>query len=452
MSHRCFVFFIALLILSSSTVLFCEDIENNQYAISIESVFTTQFDFLHEAAPLGWIDVLANALPFNETTVSMRTETGLGVDTTLRLVYEYGQPSHSNIPIGFEGNPIFVENNALYKGLLFFPFFDGEMRIGRQDVSFGPSPLSNLQISRSIPFLDSVYYELPLGPFNISQVIATLENRKGLDDIYFNSDQSPYGFESSVILLSSRRFSVDTELVSLGIGAQSIASRENNAFQIGDVLPIFSLHSADIGWHNLSLFLDGVLRAVEGHTQYCILGIDDINANTFGIVDGGVPTIAACILGASGSFDFDILSLKYELEGTATHYLWGSFYERYYLSRSIYRLKSDSGYITLPLTSPYGPARTSVELRTSLAMPLEMFLKLDGLLLYGDSSINLFSTVYEGRTVEYSFMLARIEATIGKIMYDSASIYLGGGVDFVPAGVVPRIFIGGSWNISIRPH
>lgn len=421
-------------------------------SIYFESDITAQYVYSDQPNPLGIIDSIRSIEPFAEMTAGFENDSGLGVLLTVRLISEFRNAGESNIPFGYSGNPLAAENNMVSAGLLYTPVLDGLVRIGRQKVDFGPSPLSGLQIDTHVPYLDGIFYSLPIGKLEISQVIATLENREAIGDLdstLFPTDPG-YGFGISDILLSSRHFSWTEDRFKVGIGAQTLISRPYNVFQLGDIVPIFSVHNADVGANNLTLLIDFELTAIPEHSQYLVFGFDDINANLFGINDSGIPTIWAIQGGLSGVFHFGLASMDYNAEVVATQYLWGSFHDELGLSRAIYRLKADGGNQLFPLSSPFGPARLSYELVTTTHIPGILDIGCSGLLLYGDPSINLTETSYVAQSVSYEFLLLRLGLTLSRDLGAGLRLTVGGGGDILPDGFSPRFLVSGAWSLPRR--
>jgi len=421
-------------------------------SIFFESNISAQYVYSDQPNPLGTIDSIRSIEPFAEMTTGTENGSGLGVLLTVRLISEFRNASESNIPFGYAGNPLAAENNMVAEGILYAPLLDGVVRIGRQKVDFGPSQLSGLQIDTHVPYLDGIFYSLPIGKLEISQVIATLENRRAIGDLdssVFTGDLN-YDFGISDILLSSRHFSWTEDHFKVGIGAQTLFSRPYNVFQLGDILPIYSVHNADVGANNFTLLFDFELTAIPEHRQYLVLGLDEVNANLFGINDSGIPTIWAIQGGVSGVFHFGSASMDYDAEVVATHYLWGSFQDDVALSRAIYRLRADGGNLLFPLSSPFGPARLSGELRTTTHLPGLFDIGISSLLLYGDPSINLTTTSYEAQSVSYEFMVLRLGLTLSRDLGAGLRLTVGGGGDILPDGFSPRLLVSGAWSSPRR--
>ncbi len=421
-------------------------------SIFFESNVSAQYVYSDQPNPLGAIDSIRNIEPFAEMATGIENGAGLGVLLDVRLIAEFRNAGESNIPFGYAGNPLAAENNMVAAGLLYAPLLDGTVRIGRQKVDFGPSRLSGLQIDTHVPYLDGIYYSLPIGKLEISQVIATLENRRAIGDLdaaWFPAGEG-YDFGISDILLSSRHFSWTEDHFKVGIGAQTLFSRPYNVFQFGDILPIFSVHNADVGANNFTLLFDFELAAIPDHRQYLVLGLDEVNANLFGINDSGIPTIWAIQAGVSGVFHVGPASLDYDAEVVATQYLWGSFQDDVALSRAIYRLRADGGNVLFPLSSPFGPARLSYELATTTHVPGLLDIGFSGLLLYGDPSINLTTTNYVAQSVSYEFMLLRLGLTLSRDIGAGIRLTVGGGGDILPDGFSPRLMASGAWSLPRR--
>jgi hypothetical protein len=431
-----------------------QEADSEDSSIFFSSNVSARYVYSDEPHPLGVIDQIRFTHPFADFTTGIEASNGLGVSVTGRMLAEYRLDSDFNIPFAQPGNPVAAENNIMLAGILYAPLWGGSISLGRQKVEFGKSRLSGLQIDTHVPFLDSVMYTLPIGKLEITQVIATLENHEGIGDLnptWFLADDG-YDFGISDIIVSSRRFSWKEERFTIGIGAQALFSRPYNAFQLGDFLPIFSVHNANVGSNNFSLLFDFELNAIPEHTQYLVLGLDDINAGAVGINDSGIPTIWAVQGGVSGTFHLASLALDYRSEAVATHYLWGSFHNDpdMVLSRAIYRIKTDGGVLLFPLTSPFGPGRLSFEAETTLRIPGWLDIGLAGLLLYGDPAINLTSTTYAEQDVNYEFMLLRLGVSLARDLGAGLRLSADAGGDLLPGGFYPRLGVTGSWRFEAR--
>lgn len=448
--------FVLVLALSALVMhIGAQEVEEEDYSIFFSSNVTARYTYSDEPHPLGVIDQIRFTQPFVDFTTGIEASNGLGVSVTGRMLAEYKLDSDFNIPFGQPGNPVAAENNIMLAGVLYAPLWGGSISIGRQKVEFGTSRLSGLQIDTHVPFLDSVMYTVPIGKLEITQVIATLENHKAVGDIDLSiwvPISDGYDFGISDIIVSSRRFTWKEERFTVGIGAQALFSRPYNAFQLGDFLPIFSVHNANVGSNNFSLLFDLELDAIPGHTQYLTLGLDDINAGAVGINDSGIPTIWAVQGGVSGTFALGSLTLDYRSEAVAAHYLWGSFHEDddMVLSRAIYRIKTDGGVLLFPLTSPFGPGRLSFEAETTVRIPGWLDVGLTGLLLYGDPAINLTSTEYMEQDVNYEFMLLRFGVSLERELLSGLRLSVRAGADLQSSGLYPRFEAAGSWHFEAR--
>ena len=304
----------------------------------------------------------------------MSYQTGLSlavfIQATLQREYQLDfllPNTTSNLPSPLPGNPVALENNDVMAGYLLYSPGPFEIVFGRQRFSLGPSPLTSLVVSRSVPYLDALNVGVDLGRLRMTLLVSTLENRYARDD---NSGlvASPYGFSDTVILHNIHYFEYDFGFLRAGIGAQVIIIRPANAFQIADFFPVFSWHNADIVPNNLTLTIDVSAVPVPGLEVYAQFGFDDINAS-FVSVDGTIPTITAGLIGAAWRQRWPHSSLDAVLEAGYTHYLWGSFDDSAYLARAIYRVHVDGTNEWIPLNSPFGPGTIWVLARASLATP-----------------------------------------------------------------------------------
>ena len=404
--------------------------------------------YAHGGVPtvLGPLDRLAYALPVHELTFGTVTADGVEARITNWLVREYRLNGDWNFERGPENNPVPLENNSLVEGFLALPLGYGQIVLGRQNVHVGPESRNSLLISESIPYLDAVRMNVDLGRWDMTQVIATLENRSTAPDRALPAADD-YGFGQTVILLSSRRFAWHSPKLEIGIGAQALLTRVNNAFHLGDVLPVFSIHNGDVGPNNLSTTLDVTSRFFAGHTQYAMVGFDDINANVVGVGDSGVPTIWAILAGGNGAVHLPGIVLRYNADFGITHYLWGSYDDHLYLSRSIYRMRTDGRAIALPLSSPYGPARLSAELDIDAEITrTRTSIGLRSLVLYGDPSIDLFSTTYEATDSHLEPILFRNELRVEQRLRFGVVAALGVGVDVVPEEASSWVSVQVGWS------
>nr|MQY76735.1 hypothetical protein [Spirochaeta sp.] len=267
---------------------------------------------------------------------------------------EYDGFSPNNFFAFKPGNPFAQENQFLQKG--YFRYFFGplEMELGRNKVHYGPSRYSSLLLSQSLPFLDALRLRLPIGPLEMTSLVSTLENRSAADDLE-DLIIPDYNFVDNTIICTMHRFEYAFKRLRLGISGLSIITRPDNAFLLGDFFPVFSWHTADVGWHNLSMIGDVCLAPLPGLEVFAQYGVDDIRLGSVNIGDDPIPTIDAYIIGLSFDRRLPKANFSFYLEGGYTHYLWGNFHEEYALSRAIYRYFMDRENQILPMTSPFGP-------------------------------------------------------------------------------------------------
>jgi len=286
------------------------------------------------------------------------TQDGLAViDIAGSWRREYDGFSANNFLAFKPGNAFAQENQFLQKG--YFRYFFGplEMELGRNKVHYGPSRYSSLLLSQRLPFLDALRLRLPIGPLEMTSLVSTLENRSAAGDLDLVAldAATDYAFVDNTILCTMHRFEYAFKRLRLGISGLSFITRLDNAFLLGDFFPVFSWHTADVGWHNLSMIGDVSLAPLPGLEVFAQYGVDDINLGSVNIGDDPLPTIDAYIIGLSFDLRLPKASFSFYLEGGYTHYLWGNFHEEYALSRAIYRYFMDRENQILPMTSPFGP-------------------------------------------------------------------------------------------------
>jgi len=311
---------------------------------------------------------------------------------------EYDGFSASNFFTFKPGNPFAQENQFLQQG--YFRYFFGplEMELGRNKVHYGPSRYSSLLLSQRLPFLDALRLRLPIGPLEMTSLVSTLENRSAAGDLNLDllyGVPSPYAFEENTILCTMHRFEYAFKRLRLGISGLSFISRPDNGFLLGDFFPVFSWHTADVGWHNLSMIGDVSLAPLPGLEVFAQYGVDDINLGSVNVGDDPIPTIDAYIIGLSFDLRLSKTNLSFYLEGGYTHYLWGNFHEEYALSRAIYRYFMDRENQILPMTSPFGPGSRWIygEIGWGNLNDVSAFLFFQ--LIDQNSDANLISTDYE---------------------------------------------------------
>lgn len=423
-----------------------------QSLVSADAVLSPAATIGGLPAALDTVDLLTAQPPFLTTTFAYSSVQGLEASITGTWRAELQLENPHNVPVGPKGNRVAIENNSVTEGYLGYAGESGWVRAGRQDLSLGPSRLSNLHVSQPVPFLDAVAYGLEMGRWSLTHAIATLYNRRGANDIGFAFARDDYDFEISTILLSARRFAWHAPRATLGIGAQAVVSRDYNAFALGDVFPVFSIHNAKPGKNNLFISFDGELALSENVAAYALLGLDDINGATVGIADGPIPTIWALIGGVKADWP---ARRGRQLAGTAitldaelgyTHALWGSFEDSHPLSRSIYRLYADGSNRLMPLSSPYGPARLWTRATAAIPIGKTVVLAPDVLVLAGDPEVDLVSLPYAPVSATLRYLLARLSLGGTWTPTPTLSASLRPEVDFRPGSVDLRLTIGGTWR------
>ena len=247
------------------------------------------------------------------------------------------------------GNPVALENQDIMRGALWYNFDPLQVELGRDKVQMGPEEHSLLPSSR-LPFLDMLRLRLPLGRLTGDLLISTLENRDSFGQAV-----------TSTTLLAVHRYEYAFDTVRLGIAGMVVLSRADNSYWFGDIFPVFSWHNANIIPNNMSLVADASWVPLPGLVLNVQAGLDDVNTTGIGVADSGVPTIPAVIL--SGGYLLPLgadIRLDFHAELGYTHYLWGNFDDLG--ARGIYKYLVDGGSAIIPLTSPYGPGATWVEL------------------------------------------------------------------------------------------
>jgi hypothetical protein len=296
------------------------------------------------------------------------TFTGIYVEAEalLRQPWKDDYDPMNNFLFPLQGSEIDIGYEIISKGMLSWNGKYINAALGRDKVHFGSTLGSTLYPSRSLPFMDGLRLNIPIGPFEADYFLSTIQPRKALVDVTIEKDY--FGFlldpNPSIILNATHRFQWNFGRIKAGAGGNVVYARSNNFFLVTDFLPIIVYHNSDITPNNLSLILDFSWAFYPGFTLTGMLGFDDINASIFGIGDSVVPTIPAWIVQVEYALLAKPFRADFLLEGGYTHYLWGNFaydgerkdkWGEVNLARAIYRYSANGTGLLLPLTSPYGP-------------------------------------------------------------------------------------------------
>ncbi|MGA2477373.1 MAG: hypothetical protein ABSG63_01325 [Spirochaetia bacterium] len=267
------------------------------------------------------------------------------------------------------GNPLAIENQDIMQGFLWFDLHPLQVTFGRDQIDIGPARTSLLP-SRDLPFLDMLRLRLPLGRLTGDLVISTLENRQRGPDVTLVTGDPPFG--STIILMAMHRWEYGFDAVRLGIAALCVYARNGNAYNLGDIFPVFSWHQANIGPNHTTLVADASWSPLPRLLLTAQGGLQSLNLSAVDVHNQPVPTVPAGIVSADYLFALPKdLALDLYLEVGATHYLWGNFSpdpdgNPDALAKAIDRYYLDGGNVLLPLTSPYGPGALWVELAATL--------------------------------------------------------------------------------------
>lgn len=325
------------------------------YFRGAEAVYTRDYDYFRSYMATE---------PFLTWALSAGSDgkTGIHVSAEIKQQADPDVYPDTNLFSGWEGNPVAVENYFITTGYFTHRSGDLLLQLGRTPVHFGAGDFSSMLPSDRLPYLDAFYYTWTMGPLKMSSFFSSLCNQAGDGEEIPDAAVFPdIAFDSTMILAAMHRFEWAFERLRLGITGLHFSSRENNAFHLGDIFPVFSWHNGQVGVHNMSLVFEAGLVPFKGLELFAQAGYDDINSEDIsGVGDTDIPTIPAYILGAKYTHAPGNWKATYLLEGGYTHYLWGNFHEfdpnkGNYLSRAIYRYLRDEEIILLPMTSPFGP-------------------------------------------------------------------------------------------------
>jgi hypothetical protein len=377
----------------SQNVSFDPGLDRSLQAIDFQRLFLDELPFFRLAFDFSRDDTME---------LSVRMED--------RREYRADPFSSTNLweDLSLYGNPFAIENQNLYRGILWYNFGPLQIELGRDKVQMGPAK-SSLLLNPDLPFMDVLRVRMPLQNLTGDLLISSLENRAAPVDVTPNLGGSSQDFGSSTILFVIHRFEYAFQTVRLGIAGSVVLVKDNNAFQLGDFFPVFSWHQANLGTNNMAITLDGSWAPVPGLAITGQFALDDVNLTNVGIVDSGVPTIPAWILTAEYTLPLGSgLSTEIYLEYGYTHYLWGNYAwsasGSNALAKAIYRMLIDNGNIILPLTSPYGPGATWVEVsaafRGSWWIDAKLSVRYLARMTDGSgSAVNLVTTPYSSSSV-----------------------------------------------------
>ena len=322
-----------------------------------------------ELQAMGFHRLFFDQPPLGTVQLDYSRDAGLEIGITAVMQREYFLDPFRSTNLwedGGSGNPVALENQDIMRGFLWYDFHPLQVELGRDKVHVGPGRHS-LYPSMDLPFLDMLRFRLPLDRLTGDLIISTLENRQRGYDL--SAPDPPFG--QTVILMSMHRWEYGFDTVRVGIGALAVYARAGNAYNLGDIFPVFSWHNADIGSNHISIIADASWVPVSGLSLQAQFGLQALSLSGVGINNQAIPTVPAAIVSAETFLPLDGgLGLELYLEGGYTHYLWGNFgissSGSDSLARAIDRYYLDGGNVILPLTSPYGPGATWVELAASL--------------------------------------------------------------------------------------
>jgi len=361
---------------------------------------------------------------------------GMYISAGIKRRYERGELLNTNF-LEFDPDRIIrADHYFIRRGYFFHYFGDMELLLGRNGVHLGAPEHSTFMASERLPHIDSLTLRYRLGPIYMTSVSATLDNRRADGELEPGSEEfcdafegaerfgqpacnpdgndgywpeEQLGFGKTVIYYGVHRFDYTRDTLRLGIAAQQFVARENNAFHLGDVFPVFSWHNTDVGSHNMDLIMDASWRPRPYWELFFQAGYNDIDASELvGIPDNAVPTIDAYLLGLSYRGPVASRRLRATAEVGYTHFLWGSNYDYNeergnYLSRGVYRLRTH-GFYMMPMTSPYGPGTAWTRIRGEVGEfgPVSFGLDLELLSRKDRELVNLVNTIYYPEDGDYS--------------------------------------------------
>lgn len=415
---------------------------------------------------------------------------GMYISAGIKRRYERGELLGSNF-LEFDPDRIIrADHYFIRRGYFFHYFGDMELILGRNGVHLGGPEHSTFMASDRLPHIDSLTLRYRLGPIYMTSVSATLDNRRADGELepgspefceafagaerFGQSDCDPpdpeqgywpserLGFNRTVIYYGVHRFDYTRDTVRLGIAAQQFVARENNAFHLGDVFPVFSWHNTDVGGHNMSLIMDASWRPRPYWELFFQAGYYDIDAAEFvGIPDNPIPTIDGYLLGLSYRGPVASRRLRVAAEVGYTHFLWGNFFDYNeergnYLARDVYRLRTH-GFYMMPMTSPYGPGTAWTRFRSEVGEfgPLSFGLDVELLARQDRELVNLVNTIYYPADRDYSAyedapweMIWRVAPQITVRTERFGSYFLEPAVHGWENAVWWELTIGGSYSVN----
>lgn len=382
-------------------------------------------EFLVEAGAVkSGMDLMRNVFdraPFGRLAMRYGRSEGLAVvaETTFRPQWEGEWYKADNLPvIGDEGDPLKFENFFITKGVVYWRDPVLSFALGRDAVDYGGILAGSFLPSTRLPYLDNFRARMVLGNFAIDYMVATIQALRSWDghDVDPNAGLAPgvvyYDWEDganpTTIVEGLSRFSWQVGNLNIAITDHAMMARRNNRFYLTDIFPLTSRHQTSIVGTNNSLILDASWKASDGLMIAAQAGVDDVNADLFGVSDTSAPTIDAYVVGFQYRNSSGNGSLRASGELGYTSYLWGNYdgsginpRDVNPLMRMQYRFLTDAGAMLLPLTSPYGPGAVWLKTTASYDIPRTgLRTGFDLLLLSKNEVANLIDTPLD-RSSEY---------------------------------------------------
>jgi len=325
----------------------------------------------------------------------------------------------SNLVLPRNDNAFPLESHFITRGWLWYDFSPLGVEVGRDQVHWGPLDHS-LLISDAIPFVDMIRGSLRAGPWNLEWILSTPETRTT------GGDQPITGTS----LMNLHRIEFATDTWRLAASELYIVNRgPTGPYVLADVFPVMVEHQADITPNNNCLVFDGEWVPAPGWRLMGQAGLDEVDAQLFGMPDDPVPTIWAAQAGVEWQGSWGRRSsLVLHTEGGYTHYLWGNYYDAESGdARAVYNLVLVGRTETIPLSSPYGPGTAWVHSRAAWTLgPVVLSGQVELLFQHEDYDLYIPYTVTPG-----------LEGW-GRVFSTRASV----GVD---------LDCGGGWSLQVKP-